>query len=333
MEAKTRSYLFDNYKALLIYFVVVGHTLSWANKSSPVYPAVYYFIYFFHMPAFMFISGYFSKNVDKCREKAVGNFLIPYLIMNIFCYIQGYYVYTGNGRSYPAFQVFLPIRGCWFLLCLFVYKLLLKDLVRIRHVLVFSLLAGLAVGWSGEFSSYFSLSRLVVFSFYFLAGYFVTEEQVNKIRRLPKWAAAGVLAGAAWFAWYVTSHKLLYIECILFRYPYRQGHQIQEMGIRLMLYGVALLMTAAWLVLMPDRKTWYSRIGRNSVAIYVLHLFLTRWLKEQAWVQAISRNKYSYGIYILLATASMTYLLSLPVFKKAYDRLLNRIDQILFKKT
>lgn len=333
MKEKARSYLFDNYKALLIYFVVVGHTLSWANKTSPIYPAIYYFIYFFHMPAFMFISGYFSKNVDKCREKAVRTLLVPYLLMNILCYIQGYYVYTGNGLSYPSFQIFQPIRGCWFLFCLFIYKMFLKDLVRVRYILVLSLVASLAMGWSEEFSSYFSLSRLVAFSFYFLLGYFVSEDHINKIRQIPKWTAIAVLAAGAWFAWYVTSYKLIYIECILFRYPYRQGHQIQEMGIRLMLYGIALLMTAAWLILMSDKQTWYSRIGQNSVVIYVIHLFITRWLKDQSWVQTISSNKYSYGIYILLVTIVMTYVLSLPVFKKVYDCFLNGINKILFVKS
>ncbi len=330
MGEKERSYLFDNYRALLIYFVVLGHTLSYANKSSAIYPAIYYFIYFFHMPAFLFVSGYFSKNVDKCREKAVRTLFVPYLVLNVLCYIQGYCVYVGNGRSYPAFQVFQPIRGCWFLLCLFVYKMFLKDLIRIRHILPVSFAVGLLVGWSQEFAGYFSLSRLFVFAFYFLLGYYINEDHIARIRKIPKWAAAAVLAAGAWFAWYVTSHKLMYIECILFRNPYRQGHQIQEMGIRALLYGIALLLSAAWIVLTSEKKTWYSHIGQNSVTVYVIHLFITRWLKDQAWVQAVSGNPYRYGLYLIVSTTAMTLILSLPAVRKAYDFILVQIDKKLF---
>lgn len=332
MGEKTRDYLFDNYRALLIFFVVIGHTLSYTNRTSDIYPALYYFIYFFHMPAFMMVSGYFSKNVDKSRDSAVVQLLVPYLIMNVFCYIQGYYVYTGNGLSYPKFQVFQPIRGCWFLLCLFVYKIMLKDLVRVRHIIVVTFLIGILVGWSDEFAGYFSLSRMAVFSFFFILGYYLNEEHINCIRKIPKWIALLIIVAGLAFAWYVTAINKMKVEHILYRIPYAEGKEWVYMGLRVILYVVALMLSAAWLVLMSDKQTRISYIGQNTITVYVFHLFITRWLKDQEWVHYISENKYMYGFYVLLSSIILTCVLALPVFKKIYQWILSKICKILFVK-
>ena len=50
-----RIYYWDNVKTLLIFFVVLGHLLIPVFKDSRVLSYVYYFIYFFHMPAFVFV--------------------------------------------------------------------------------------------------------------------------------------------------------------------------------------------------------------------------------------------------------------------------------------
>lgn len=67
---KERNYLFDNLKFLLIVLVVFGHSLEEISLAQD-YAIIRAWIYSFHMPAFVFISGYFSKVYDgaKVREK------------------------------------------------------------------------------------------------------------------------------------------------------------------------------------------------------------------------------------------------------------------------
>ena len=50
----------DYYKGFLIYLVVLGHFLL-PLKGSPhsLFGRSFYLIYSFHMPAFLFLSGYF----------------------------------------------------------------------------------------------------------------------------------------------------------------------------------------------------------------------------------------------------------------------------------
>lgn len=61
---KERNYLFDNLKFLLIVLVVFGHSLEEISLAQD-YAIIRAWIYSFHMPAFVFISGYFSKSVRR----------------------------------------------------------------------------------------------------------------------------------------------------------------------------------------------------------------------------------------------------------------------------
>ncbi len=58
---KRRDYLYDNYKAFLIFLVVIGHFIEPAYMNNNFLYTLKWFIFAFHMPAFIFISGYFSK--------------------------------------------------------------------------------------------------------------------------------------------------------------------------------------------------------------------------------------------------------------------------------
>ena len=59
--------LWDNLKFILITLVVGGHFADTLIDYSKIYSSIFLFIYAFHMPLFIFISGYFhsEKNITK----------------------------------------------------------------------------------------------------------------------------------------------------------------------------------------------------------------------------------------------------------------------------
>ena len=59
--AKVRDLRFDTLKGLLILSVVLGHFLSHEATHSAPSEAMANFIYSFHMPLFVFLSGYFTN--------------------------------------------------------------------------------------------------------------------------------------------------------------------------------------------------------------------------------------------------------------------------------
>ena len=76
---KKRIEKWDNLKALLIFTIVIGHLADYYTKNSMDMRRVYFFLYIFHMPAFLFISGLFSKkNINQKRYANIFSYLILY---------------------------------------------------------------------------------------------------------------------------------------------------------------------------------------------------------------------------------------------------------------
>lgn len=96
---KDRDYFFDNARAILIFLVVLGHMIQPYTSESKYILALYLVIYSFHMPTFLFISGYFAKHLDKPNylENVAKNCLHLTLFLCIFSI---YYFITGKVMPY-----------------------------------------------------------------------------------------------------------------------------------------------------------------------------------------------------------------------------------------
>ena len=80
VKVKERSLLFDNIKTVLIILVVLGHALEEISLEHE-YGIIRACIYSFHMPAFIFISGYFSGGgYAKESKKIIVNCGIPLIV-------------------------------------------------------------------------------------------------------------------------------------------------------------------------------------------------------------------------------------------------------------
>ena len=69
MDCFKRNYKIDNIKALLIFLVVIGHFVDELVGKSDVFKCIYIFVYSFHMPLFIFLSGYLSRKLIMSNEK------------------------------------------------------------------------------------------------------------------------------------------------------------------------------------------------------------------------------------------------------------------------
>lgn len=79
MAVLERDYRIDGIKWLLIVLVTFGHVIEPA-LSNPIANKLYSIIYIFHMPLFVFISGYYANVKDK--EKLISKGFM--LFGNIF---------------------------------------------------------------------------------------------------------------------------------------------------------------------------------------------------------------------------------------------------------
>jgi fucose 4-O-acetylase-like acetyltransferase len=124
---KERNLLMDYLKGFAILLVILGHSIQY---NEPVFfdkNVLFRFIYSFHMPLFMFVSGFLAFSTFK----ATGNSLMKRfrsLVIPFFTwFIISYFVHRTSGSFFQAFIDLLlyPDTGLWFLWILFLNFLLL----------------------------------------------------------------------------------------------------------------------------------------------------------------------------------------------------------------
>ena len=127
---KSRDPYFDNARALLIVLVVIGHVIE--MSSSGAARGLYTWIYAFHMPAFILISGYLARNFSatpKQCARLLASVLVPYLIFDVLHSLVG----AAVKGELPEFSPGVPAFTLWFLFALVAWRLMVPLLRVLRR--------------------------------------------------------------------------------------------------------------------------------------------------------------------------------------------------------
>lgn len=266
---KNRDYLFDNYKVILIFLVVVGHFIQPAYGNNAILNVLKWMIVSFHMPAFIFISGYFSKR-DIPISVSIRKLLVPYLVYEVIYYL----FYTIVIQKDTGLYLTRPKFSLWYLLALFVWRIITPYVKKIPHHMLLSVAAGLIIGCSDIPGNFLSIHRILVFYPFFLAGLhfdrgFITHYRNGKSQLFAGIATAACLAfvAAGPFA-RMYSAKIFYG-----RYNYDALGQsfIEGIGCRLVCYAISFVLTYALMFLIPEKQSSYSYIGPRTMPVYLFH--------------------------------------------------------------
>ena len=264
------SYLVDNIKVLLIFLVVFNHLIAFQLvKVDVVVRYVWYAITIFHMPAFVFMSGYLSKKPQDVLRN-VKNLLIPYILG----YSLTWYAYIWLGKSMD-YELLRPSGTVmWYVLALFAYRLTIEALGKVRFIVPLSIIFALWAGTRPEFTTYLSSSRIVVFFPFFVAGYLWKSDYTKIVRKFKgKW----VLVPISGLLLYGIPNFMIANEMPVDILRGNHSYQVSGMDdvtgmlIRLLMYLVSFVLVLTFLALMPDRKLPITFVGRNTMGIYFFH--------------------------------------------------------------
>lgn len=315
-----REYLYDNIRGILILLVVLGHALEYFRLDNIVGEFFYVFIYLFHMPVFIFISGYFSKNLAKGRSTAVETFLVPYLLLNMVLSL----IMLAIGKI-DVFTILSPGWTLWYLYCMFIWRLLLPDLVKVRRILLLSFVIGIFSGFLTEFGTYMALARTLGFLPYFLAGYFMDRSLLEKIHRLRwrKVISIGIILvglGVAYF-WVHTDlpPEILWRDrsFLLFKLPI-----YQNILNSVLLYLVGFAFVFVFLSLAAPKPHFFTSWGQKTLAIYLLHVYLVAPLVQ--FTQYV-KDPLFHLVLLVAGTFLILYLLSRPKVATTLQKTIARI--------
>ena len=178
---KQRSAYWDNVKYFLILLVVLGHFFYSREDLRPVTFATLA-IYTFHMPAFAFVSGYFSKSERSRSFPQLVRLAVAYVVFN------GIFLLWAAYRGSDVF-VTIPYYSFWYLICIIAWRFTVGRFAEFKVALPLSIVFALLIGFASDADNAFAFGRMVAFYPFFLAGYLMPRnwgERLSKISPITR---------------------------------------------------------------------------------------------------------------------------------------------------
>ncbi|HEU4515649.1 MAG TPA: acyltransferase family protein [Nocardioidaceae bacterium] len=300
---------FDNAKMLLVTLVVIGHSWVLLPEDTLSRNWFYDFLYLWHMPAFLVVTGYLSRSFTWTRRnlsRLVTMVAVPYFVFEAL--MSSFRIRVGGEDGIDT--LFLePHWPMWFLAALFFWRLatpLLKTLpAPLAVAVVVSLLGGLLTG------DVLDLGRVTGMLPFFVLGLVARPEHVDRLRaRGARRLGAGLLALAFAVAPFVDG--FMRTEWLYWRsgYDAMDVSFVEGALVRLALIVVATALSLSALSLVPRGATWFTALGGATMTVYLFHGFFIRgaeytgvfeWTSAAPWAGLVATTAASVVLAVALA--------------------------------
>lgn len=270
---KERVFYIDYLKAFAIFLVVVGHVVSYIwgidNHKACTLP-IYTFIYSFHMPLFICLSGLCTGHVTASKIWGKAKVLLyPYIVWSLIrCAFYGDSVYNR--------LILTSHGGFWFLLCLFEIFLIFYvfhrcerfviDKVPLRIVYwAFSIafVMGVCYIFRGTiYETALGLDMLYIHYKFFVLGYLF-----NKLPKLMAFVNNAKCYAVSFMVFCV----LIVTKITISNVPF--GGVINPLVATMAIF-ILLHAFQNFNITSPSIRKGISIVGTHTLEIYILHSFL-----------------------------------------------------------
>lgn len=322
-RTKQRDPFFDNAKFLLMFLVVFGHFLQPFTQTNPFYHTLYYFIFLFHMPAFILIAGYFSKSFahSGSMKTSIKKLILPYIAFQLL--YSGYYYWIGLNDK-MEWDLLVPQWSLWFLLSLFCWQgsLYLFKRLPASVGIVLSIAISLLAGYITVGERIFALQRTLTFLPYFISGFYLQERQITAFRQSTvKYISIGLLPILYLI---VQGMDKMNKYWVFGSEPYEDFLQVPELGaaVRFVVFTFGILGIIGFFGLVPQKKMFFTKWGKNTMLVYLLQGFFVKGLR------ALSIDELNLTILGFLMIAISSLFLTIVLASDPVQK----IKKYLFKK-
>ena len=324
----------DNSKMVLVTFVVIGHAWGLLESTQGTHWA-YDFLYSFHIPAFVVVTGYLSRGFEWAPGKLVAlvrTVAVPYVLFEA---VLAWFRYEVGGVALE--DLFTdPHWPMWYLAALFFWRLSAPYFKRLRTqvalplAVVISLVAGLRAGDT------FDLARILGLLPFFVLGLKMNRSHWQLLRsRTPvPFALAGVAAlllvtrfTDRWGAteWYYYRS----------RYDVLEPHDPTAMLIRLAVLTLGLIGAASIFVLVPRAASWFSKLGAATLVVYLFHGFFVLTAQYEGYPEWAADHAALAFVVTSAAALALALALAAPPVARRLARLvdpLGALDRLARKR-
>jgi fucose 4-O-acetylase-like acetyltransferase len=269
----SRNPYFDNLKGLLILLVIFGHAIQPLIFKFPVIRSFYTFIYLFHMPAFVFVSGYFTH-----KRSSLKRLFIYLLVFETAYRIYFFVIFDTN----PLDNIAVPSWIIWYLVSLIIWRIMARFISDDR-VFIFSIISfpiGLLIGLVDQVGEELSLSRTFVFAPFFFAGYSFSLHKPLSGEEFKRFLYPGLIIILCGLVISFTIFQSINTRWLRASFSYGSigTHWPAGIIIRSIIYMISSLLCLAFFSLIPVKNTFFSHFGKHSLKYFVGHGFVVKLL-------------------------------------------------------
>lgn len=250
----------DSLKGFLVVLVITGHVIT-GSVSENLLKEI---IYFFHMPLFLAVSGYFLKRKTLSLPaleivKKYNRILTPFLVAFVFYTALWLVFKVGFSVESILYSFLYPYYHLWYIpaVILFVfYTRVLEESSGLVYVLLCLIFVGLTIlfsGYSSDISDVEELKflgdkRFYYFFTYFYMGYLISIGKIN-------------------INTYILS--FFFVVGILI---YSLSGSKFDVGLGEFIANSSLILIAIPVMSRVGGIGFLSKIGKNSLPIYLWHV-------------------------------------------------------------
>lgn len=322
-----RDYRVDNVKGGLMLLVIFGHMIEPLLNYNPVLSRVYNFIYLFHIPAFVFFSGFLNGADSKNQSEKIVNGLVIPLIFFSFVYEIPDLLLRGDLSGY--IKALTPNWILWFLVSLISWRAITPILIRVRFILFFAIAASILISLlKVDGYLYGAFLTIIFYPFYLLGVMFSDRKEILKgveVKPLLYAFAAILMAVIATFD-LPFSRYLLY--CVA---PFSAFGYTDEAGIvqRIEYYVIAAIGIFLFSIISSPINA-FKKIGESSLYVYLWHGLIVKYL---LWPYVLSNDMSTISALgtALLCSIVLGYSLSSRPVVISTNWVLERVKRLLIK--
>lgn len=281
------------------------------------------------MPAFVFVSGAFSKKYIKKGapqlNKLAGYFIL-YTIYKIVLWMLSCHYQEQDFK----FDLLSEGSAPWYLLAMIIWLLILPVFAKLKCTwgMMLALFISIFIPLNDSLGIFLSMSRVVIFLPFFIGGYYFKLEYVEKLQKsIYKILALLILMLVALFVitnidFIARYSSLLYAD---HSYAFLRTSVGNALLLKIGWYLIATFMLFALLALCPKKKFCFSYIGSRTLSIYIFHRLIREVFEGEYLYQYFDSSS-----FLLLGGCMIISLLIMIIFSEKH---LSKFVNLPFKLT